>query len=623
MTWLVLTLLGCKPAPPEPCSSLSQLNLYDDADGDGFGDPATERTGCELVAGSTIIGGDCDDTSPITFPEAAEQCDGQDNDCDNTIDEEMPLKTWYSDYDGDGIGNENYPVESCAQPERTALESGDCNDADANVSPFGREVCNGIDDDCDGKTDDADPSVDPNSWSTFYSDDDDDGAGDPLAPIEACAAPQNAVDNADDCDDQDDLVGPNATEICNGEDDDCDGQWEESDADIDPDSLPTWWYDGDGDGAGDADVTLRACAAPLFYVGNDDDCDDAEPLLAGPAPWVEDLDGDGYGAGFGSPPSCNPPAPGWALAARGFDCADTAPDIYPGGTEICDDGVDQDCSGFDTFCSVGISETCFEAGIQPTATTGTWYVAADPAIDNIDVGAGVCTTAASNGREGFVQIDVNPSEFVTLTHVGDADASAYLLTNCGLASTCVGGADNDAADAAPETLRWENTSGTVSTVYAVFDCADGTCTTIDGVITVNEEPLLADTCGEAETWTPLATGTLSLSGTVSGFTGDLSLAAGGCTGATTPGPEGFLPVVIAAGQTLEASHEQSTQNASVYLLTDCSLASSCLAGRDLGGGGVSERLIWVNLTGSDVTAYVGFDCASNGCTDFNGTLQIY
>ncbi|MBW2255034.1 MAG: putative metal-binding motif-containing protein, partial [Deltaproteobacteria bacterium] len=78
---------------------------------------------------------------------------------------------------------------------------------------------------------------------------------------------------ADDCDDEDPDVHPGASELCNGEDDDCDGTIDEEA--IDPD---TFWVDGDGDGYGNPeDDTEQGCTAPEGYSADATDCDDDDP----------------------------------------------------------------------------------------------------------------------------------------------------------------------------------------------------------------------------------------------------------------------------------------------------------------------------------------------------------
>ena len=98
----------------------------------------------------------------------------------------------------------------------------DCDDNNAAISPLAAEVCDGIDNDCNGLADDADPDVSTLLFDTFYGDSDEDGFGNVYDTVQACAAPEGYVANADDCNDLDDRISPSATEQCDGVDNDCD-----------------------------------------------------------------------------------------------------------------------------------------------------------------------------------------------------------------------------------------------------------------------------------------------------------------------------------------------------------------------------------------------------------------
>jgi hypothetical protein len=97
----------------------------------------------------------------------------------------------------------------------------DCNDADPLINPWAVELCDGIDNDCDGPADE-------NAGDSYYPDADGDGYGDDGAMVLSCTPIPDMLTQGGDCDDTDPLVNPLGTETCNGFDDDCDGQVDES-----------------------------------------------------------------------------------------------------------------------------------------------------------------------------------------------------------------------------------------------------------------------------------------------------------------------------------------------------------------------------------------------------------
>ena len=129
---------------------------------------------------------------------------------------------YYRDNDSDNYGQTgDSQCLSTPTGSYTATVGGDCDDTDVNVNPGATEVCNGIDDNCDGNIDEG--AIGP----TWYADSDGDGYGDPAVSQQACSAPIGYVSDNTDCDDTDVNVNPGATEVCNGIDDNCDGNVDE------------------------------------------------------------------------------------------------------------------------------------------------------------------------------------------------------------------------------------------------------------------------------------------------------------------------------------------------------------------------------------------------------------
>jgi uncharacterized protein (TIGR03382 family) len=337
------------------------LVWYSDLDGDGYGDPATGVTTCAPDAGAVLDGTDCDDRNPATNPGASEVCDGLDNDCDGTVDEEaVGLGAWYTDADGDGFGDPATEVLSCTPPKGTVANGLDCDDADASVLPGGEELCDGVDNDCDGTVDEADAT----DALVLYVDADGDRYGDELVSITSCAPVPGYTRTAGDCDDADATINPGAAEVWyDGVDQDCDGNDDDQDGDGfpydpltgGPDCLDTdatvypgaadTWYDGvDSDCAGNDDYDADYDTFPSAAYGGTD-CDDADPSTYPGAPDDPydgvitdcddsdeyDADGDGYDD----------------VAYGGTDCDDSRSDVNPGAKEVWYDGIDQDCDGND------------------------------------------------------------------------------------------------------------------------------------------------------------------------------------------------------------------------------------------------------------------------------------
>ena len=264
------------------------------------------------------------------------------NDCDDNDDLEFPGQVWFADVDNDGYST-GAPLTQCLRPVgyKVAAEltstMGDCNDNASAINPAATEVCDGIDNNCNGSTDEG-------VQTTYYRDMYADGFGNPSNTTLACALPTGYVTNNTDCDDNDALekpgqvwfadvdndgysngttltqclrpagykvaaeltatsgdcndnaaaINPTASEVCDGVDNDCDGMTDEG-------LLTTYYRDMDGDTFGNAAMTQQACSQPTGYVTNNTDCDDNDPLEKPGQIWYDDTDNDGYGQTGASP----------------------------------------------------------------------------------------------------------------------------------------------------------------------------------------------------------------------------------------------------------------------------------------------------------------------------------
>jgi hypothetical protein len=141
----------CDDANPE---ATPDRMWFLDADGDGYGDPDAQVASCLGQAGLVDDSSDCDDLSAANNPDGVETCDGADNDCDGTADEEATdAPTWYADIDEDGYGDADHGQAACESFDGRVADATDCDDHDAEVNPEGTETCDGVDNDCDGATD--------------------------------------------------------------------------------------------------------------------------------------------------------------------------------------------------------------------------------------------------------------------------------------------------------------------------------------------------------------------------------------------------------------------------------------------------------------------------------------
>lgn len=231
-------------------NAVQPQTYYADNDGDGYGDAGNTVVACSAPQGYTNDNADCDDNN------------AQIN----------PTTVWFIDADQDGYGDPNNFTTSCLTPPGAVLNGDDCDDTNPQLALV----------------------------DMYYVDADGDGYGDDATGVETCAQPANTVLIGGDCDDMNDQIYPGAVEICDGEDNNCDGNLDEG--------LPTILYyeDADNDGYG-SEVTTETC--------------------------------DSLGVGYTLVPG---------------DCDDQNDAVYPGATEVIDNGIDENCDGMDNY--VGLAE---------------------------------------------------------------------------------------------------------------------------------------------------------------------------------------------------------------------------------------------------------------------------
>jgi large repetitive protein len=410
----------------------SPSEYYADQDGDGYGAANVTQSSCEIPTGYVEAAGDCDDSSGDINPGAVEVCDGIDNDCDETIDDEdenldvSGVHVGYEDLDGDGYGNPDTMLSACDLPEGLVDNGDDCNDDESSIYPLAEElVADGVDSNCD-------------SAELCYTDADNDGYGDETTTtinadadgLVDCTATEFAASQIGDCDDSSDLISPDATEVCDGLDNDCDGDIDDDDSDVDSSNGTLYYADYDGDGYGDDSVEIYDCDGdgPVSTTGGD--CNDSSAVIN---PLATDLAGDAIDQNCDGVDGIDIDGDGVAsVISGGQDCDDADFAINPSAAEICD-GIDNDCdgdvddddSGVDASSgSTYYSDSDGDSYGDPTSAT----VFCNQPLTGYVVDSSDCDDGDGNTYPGAAYLQ-DPTECLTDTD-GDGWSSQSLSTVC-------------------------------------------------------------------------------------------------------------------------------------------------------------------------------------------------
>ena len=422
---------------------------YADVDGDGYGDADDRELACETPDGRVADDQDCDDGDDAQYPGADEYCNGEDDNCDGTVDEDASLDalTFYEDADSDGYGDPDSTHDACAVPDGYSDNDEDCDPADSAQFPGADEYCNDEDDDCDEDVDEDD-AVDALTW---YEDYDQDGYGDPDVTTAACEEPTGYVSNDEDCNDGDGDVNPDADEICDGQDNDCDSSTSEDGmvSSVSGSTYTDVTASLTGSSSSPASYTVTSDLAfcdGTFYVNLDVtssvdlwsvNADASTAILDGAATGsVVSITTDGLTVGLYDLTLTNGSASysdAWGYSGGGVQC-----ESYTGTTiDLTLDGLVIDANEADTnygygggisayYCDLDISSTSFtdNTAYYYGGTINSWY--SDVAIDGSSISGG---DAIYGGAMLHIGGALTISDSDISDNVGTAYSTIYVSTS--------------------------------------------------------------------------------------------------------------------------------------------------------------------------------------------------
>jgi hypothetical protein len=378
-------------------SCIFPVTYYADSDSDNFGNLNSPLSSCSIPAGYVLNTSDCNDTNASVNPNATEICNTFDDDCDGLTNEGITFVTYFADGDGDGFGNPSNSQSACSPLLGYVTNSSDCNDANALVKPGAAELCNLLDDNCNGQVNEGLLFV------NYYVDNDLDGYGAGPATNSCTPITGNYVTNNLDCNNANAAIRPEASETCNGTDDNCNTLIDEGL------TFVNYYLDTDGDGYG-AGAAFNSCSNPgIAYSTNNIDCNNSNAAIQPSASeicngiddncnstideglvfinYYLDVDQDGYYLSVIN--ACASPGVNYSTSGIFLgDCNDNNSSVHVNAVEICGNGIDEDCNGIDLTCIVLGCTNPIASNYNPLANQDNGFCiilgCTDPEADNFN-----------------------------------------------------------------------------------------------------------------------------------------------------------------------------------------------------------------------------------------------